>query len=70
MADYHLCTNIPENDDTIEFMVSAVYNIDGGIVANLRNVVINMIIDADLLGGNHDDCYSDKLITRMADRQL
>ena len=61
MAVYNLCTNIPGNDTTLEFLVSEVYT-ETEIAANLQDVMTNLIIDYGLLERNQDDLYHDKTI--------
>ena len=58
MAVYNLCTNIPGNDITTEFSISEVYTV-AGIAANLRDVVINLIINYGILELNQDSLYHD-----------
>ena len=67
MAEYKICTNIPGNEAYTRFQVTEVHDTDGGIVAHLRDVVVNKIIEADLLASNFDGYYSDEIIKKLTD---
>lgn len=64
MVVYNLCTKIPGNDITSEFLVSEVYT-ETGIAANLQDVMTNLIIDYGVLECNQDDLYHDKTIVGL-----
>ena len=53
MAYFNLCTNIPGHHSEIEHSISDVYT-ENDIAANLRNVLINLLVDYEMLECDYD----------------
>ena len=66
MTTFALTTNITGNETRIKFVLSDVY-VDTGLAPNLRNVVINLVMDCELLEHHEGENYPEITVKDLTD---
>ena len=65
MPKYTLSTNIPTNDFTSQFQLSSIFDSTGDVILKLRETVVEVFIDYELIHREKGEEYSEHVINDL-----